>query len=103
LLSRRLAPFSSRRLLSFRCPAMRGGNCDRLFCRHFSSLSPLFCKDLLTEETFCLLDAACATTTFNQWERCITGFTVAFCCSPWRQAILPTRLTNQPVTHALPT
>src|SRR2546421_5469351 len=59
-----------------------GGNFDCLFCRHISSFRPLFGENLLIEETFCLLDAACATKMFHQWERCITGFTVTFCCSP---------------------
>src|SRR6266699_2811909 len=61
---------------------MRGGSCDRLFCRHIFSLSPSFGKDLLTEEMLRLLDAACATETFDLWERHMTGFAVTFCRSP---------------------
>src|SRR6266567_2638645 len=61
---------------------MRGGSCDRLFCRHIFSLSPSFSKDLLAEEALRLLDVAYATKTFDLWERRMTGFAVTFCRSP---------------------
>src|SRR5207253_5516880 len=56
-----------------------------------SSLSPPFGKDLLAQETLRLLDVACATETFYQWERRMTGFAVMFCCSP--QSRCPCRLS----------
>ena len=51
-----------------RCPLRRGDSGDRLFCRHISSLSPPFGKDLFTQETLRLLDEVGATKTVHQWE-----------------------------------
>src|SRR5947209_17954538 len=67
------------------------GSGDRLFCRQSSSLSPPFGKELLAEETLRLLDVACATEPFHQWERRMTGFAVVLCCSP--QSRCPCRLS----------
>jgi hypothetical protein len=86
-----LAGSSLPRPLRFGCPLRSGGSCDRLFCRHSSSLGPPFGKDLLSEETSRLLDVACATGTFHQWKCRMTGFAVAFCCSP--QSRCPCRLS----------